>query len=90
MKYILMYDISVNKKRYIVSKILKEFGCVRVQKSVFMIEGTENLVKNIKSQLKKYFRGESLVIIPLEQKMLEKSKGLNDRFHMKYNEDIII
>ena len=35
MKYMISYDISVSRKRYEVVKILEEFGCNRVQKSIY-------------------------------------------------------
>ena len=67
MRYMLSYDISVSKKRYEVIKVLEKFGCYRVQKSVYFVDLEKFEMNSLRECLKKYFRKESLLIIPLDE-----------------------
>lgn len=73
MKYMISYDISVSRKRYEVVKILEEFGCNRVQKSIYFGDLTKGELFVLRESLKKFFRKESLLVIPLEGDMLKKA-----------------
>lgn len=73
MRYMISYDISVSKKRYEVVKILEGFGCYRVQKSVYFGDLEKGELFSLREGLKKYFRNESLLIIPFESEMLKKA-----------------
>lgn len=90
MRYMLSYDISKPKKRYEVVKILVEFGCNRVQKSVYFGEFNEAELSTLRLKLKAFFRNESLVIIPLEKDMLRKSIFLCKLPSMREKGDIFI
>ncbi|MBN2694673.1 CRISPR-associated endonuclease Cas2 [bacterium] len=50
--YVVIYDITCDKERYRVDKILKGFG-FRIQKSVFECTLTKNLKNQLITQLKK-------------------------------------
>lgn len=78
MRYLVSYDISKAKKRYHVIRILQDFGCWRIQKSIYYFEGTPSLMEKMRLNLIKYFRNESLIIIPIEKKMVDTTKYLGD------------
>lgn len=52
-KYLIIYDIIDNKKRYRLVKVLEGFG-VRVQKSAFETMLTKDKLKSLISKCKKY------------------------------------
>lgn len=65
----IMYDISSNKVRTIVSKFLQNRGCTRVQKSIFMASLPSDTAKDIATKLteiqKMYENNDSILIVPL-------------------------
>ena len=73
MRYMISYDISVSKKRYEVIKVLEKFGCYRVQKSVYFGDLEKLEAFSLRESLKKYFRNESLLIIPFEGDTIKKA-----------------
>ena len=65
----IMYDISSNKVRTIISKFLLNRGCTRIQKSIFMASLPSDTVKDIETKLteiqKMYENNDSILIVPL-------------------------
>ena len=53
MIYLISYDITSNKKRYKISKLLKGQGAVRLQKSVFAIHLSRTGLKGLRQSLHK-------------------------------------
>lgn len=51
-RYVIVYDLSENKERYHVDRILKGWGH-RVQKSVFLIKTNRHGVHQLKAELEK-------------------------------------
>ncbi|WP_319371675.1 CRISPR-associated endonuclease Cas2 [uncultured Ilyobacter sp.] len=91
MKYLISYDISSNKKRYRVVKALEEFGCYRIQKSVYFIDSDEKTIKDLRKSIMGYFRGDSLIIIPLELSVIKNSEFLGKGYsEMPKGEDIFL
>ena len=81
MKYLISYDISSSKKRYRVVKALEEFGCYRIQKSVYFLDSNETIIKNLRKTIMGYFRGDSLVIIPLEKSVVDNAEFLGKGYN---------
>lgn len=74
MKYLIAYDISDNKLRGAIVKMLEEFA-YREQKSVFIADFQESEVLSIKERLKSCLRGKagySIMLTPICGKCIQK------------------
>ncbi|MBP6282068.1 MAG: CRISPR-associated endonuclease Cas2 [Leptotrichiaceae bacterium] len=89
MRYLLSYDISKNQKRYRVAKLFEEFGCWRIQKSVYYFEGSESKLELLRQNLIGFFRNESLVIVPVEQRMLKNIVYIGARVGERARKELI-
>jgi CRISPR-associated endonuclease Cas2 len=69
MIYLVMYDIENNKIRTLIARYLVEKGCIRIQKSVYMVRCTPVLYQEIKNTLKEiqecYDNNDSMLLIPI-------------------------
>jgi CRISPR-associated endonuclease Cas2 len=69
MNYLIMYDIENNKVRRLVAKYLEKQGCVRVQKSVFLIHSDHKKFDEIRETLAgindAYDNDDSIILVPL-------------------------
>ncbi len=69
MTYLIMYDISSNKVRLQVSKYLERQGCIRIQKSVFIVKTENPHFQEIHDTLKEvnsYYQNEdSIILVPV-------------------------
>jgi CRISPR-associated endonuclease Cas2 len=69
MTYLIMYDISNNKVRTQIAKYLLKQGCIRIQKSVFMVKSTNDRFQDIHKTLKEvnsyYDNEDSIILVPI-------------------------
>lgn len=69
MNYLIMYDIQHNKIRNLVAKYLIKNGCVRVQKSVFLVHSDYKKFDEIRQTLIEindvYENEDSIILVPL-------------------------
>jgi len=69
MTYLIMYDISSDKVRLQVAKYLERQGCVRIQKSVFIVKTENPHFQEIHDTLKEvnsYYNNEdSIILVPV-------------------------
>jgi CRISPR-associated endonuclease Cas2 len=69
MNYLIMYDIQNNKVRTLVSKYLLKKGCIRVQKSVFLVHSDHKKFDEIRETLVEinevYENNDSIMLVPL-------------------------
>ncbi|WP_114749631.1 CRISPR-associated endonuclease Cas2 [Pleomorphovibrio marinus] len=69
MNYLIMYDIENNKVRRLVSTYLEKKGCVRVQKSVFLVHSDHKKFDEIKETLAEindaYENDDSIILVPM-------------------------
>lgn len=69
MNYFILYDISNNKVRNLISKFLLKKGCIRVQKSVFLGHSNHKKFDEIRETLKEinevYENKDSIILIPI-------------------------
>ncbi len=69
MTYLIMYDISSDKVRLAVAKYLERQGCVRIQKSVFILRSDNPHFQQIHDTLKEvnsYYENEdSIILVPV-------------------------
>lgn len=69
MNYLIMYDIQNNKVRNLVAKYLLKNGCVRVQKSVFLVHSDHKKFDEIRQTLIEindiYENDDSIILVPL-------------------------
>jgi CRISPR-associated endonuclease Cas2 len=68
MTFLIMYDIENNKVRKEVAKYLLQKGCVRIQKSVFLISADHKLFEQIHKDLHEvqqyYENNDSIILVP--------------------------
>jgi len=87
MIYLIMYDISDDKVRHHVAKYLKRNGCIRIQRSVFMLRSENKRFEEISATLKdinEYYENEdSIILVPVNasdvrsMKLLGKNVAIN-------------
>lgn len=69
MTYLIMYDISDDKVRTQISKYLLKQGCVRIQKSVFLLKSPNSVFTEIFETLKEvnafYQNEDSIILVPV-------------------------
>ena len=69
MTYLIMYDISNDKVRVQIAKYLLKQGCMRIQKSVFMVKSTNQHFQEIHNTLKDvnsfYNNEDSIILVPI-------------------------
>jgi CRISPR-associated endonuclease Cas2 len=69
MNFLIMYDIQNNKVRNLVAKYLIKNGCVRVQKSVFLVHSDHKKFDEIRQTLVEindvYENDDSIILVPL-------------------------
>jgi CRISPR-associated endonuclease Cas2 len=69
MNYLILYDIEKNKIRNLVAKFLLQRGCVRIQKSVFLVRTSANNFDEIRSILAEindiYENEDSIILVPI-------------------------
>ncbi len=91
MYFIVCYDISNNKRRYRVQKLLKYYG-IRVQRSVFEIYiRTENDLKKLQKDLKKLMKtDDSIRFYHFPETARQRSKSLDNKKIAYFPSAIII
>ena len=69
MNYMILYDITHNKVRKLISEYLIKNGCIRIQKSVFMANSENKKFNDIYETLKdinSYYENEdSIIMVPI-------------------------
>jgi CRISPR-associated endonuclease Cas2 len=69
MTYLIMYDITDNKVRIQVAKYLLKAGCIRIQKSVFLLRSENARFPEIYDTLKEvnsyYENKDSIILVPV-------------------------
>ena len=75
MLFFIMYDITSNKVRTLVSRYLIQKGCTRVQRSIFLADLPSSVYETIKTDLTEvqaaYDNNDSSLIIPIPLGQLE-------------------
>jgi CRISPR-associated endonuclease Cas2 len=70
---IITYDIEDNKIRRYISKYLIRKGCIRIQRSVFMVKINRKLYNEIKQTIKEvqefYENNDSVIFVPVSEDM---------------------
>lgn len=73
---IVSYDISDDKMRTNFTKMLKSYGAIRLQFSVYEVRNTKRIVNNLTSKIEayaKHFTGDdSVIIFDIETEKLTK------------------
>lgn len=66
---LVMYDIEDNKVRALIAKYLIEKGCIRIQKSVYMLRAESKLFREISETLTDvqecYDNNDSILLVPI-------------------------
>lgn len=78
MIFFVMYDITDDKVRTIISKYLLKKGFYRIQKSVFMVKKSKELFHQIYNELKiiqqSYINDDRILILPINKDSLDEMK----------------
>lgn len=66
---LIMYDIENNKVRALLAKYLTEKGCVRIQKSVYLLRSSRKIMQEIEQTVKEiqelYENDDSILLVPI-------------------------
>ncbi len=88
MNYFIAYDITHNRLRRKTIQVLMRYGCVRVQKSVFI--GTQvspadirALTKELEKLLEKGEDTDAVMCIPIERNLLQQAHLIGDKIPFK-------
>lgn len=69
MTYLIMYDITSDKVRLQIAKYLEQQGCIRIQKSVFIVKTENPHFQKIHDDLKEvnsyYQNQDSIILVPV-------------------------
>lgn len=69
MTFLVLYDIENDKVRHQVARYLKQHGCIRIQKSVFMASQPHSRFQKIMNDLKEiqsfYENNDSIILVPI-------------------------
>lgn len=78
MLFFVMYDIENNKVRSHVSKYLLRNGCIRIQRSIFLADLSNDKYENIRSDLTEvqslYDNHDSILIVPISTDYIQAMK----------------
>lgn len=76
--FFVMYDISSNRVRNLIAKYLKDKGCIRVQRSIFLADLPSDKYEKIRADLTEvqsaYENIDSILIVPISEGYLETMK----------------
>lgn len=78
MLFFVMYDIESDKVRRLVSHYLKEKGCSRIQRSIFLADTTTKIYNQIRKDLAEvqaaYDNQDSIIVLPVSADYLHMMK----------------
>ncbi len=87
MTYLIMYDITNDKVRLQVSKYLERQGCIRIQKSVFVVKTENPHFQEIHDSLKEvnaYYQNEdSIILVPVNASDVRSMKLIGKNVHIE-------
>ncbi|MBO4332348.1 MAG: CRISPR-associated endonuclease Cas2 [Paludibacteraceae bacterium] len=90
MLFFVMYDIESNKVRYNIVKYLERQGCIRVQKSIFLADLSNEKYEEIRNDLTEvqslYDNHDSILICPVSTELLKSMKVIGQNI----NFDVIV
>ena len=78
MLFFVMYDIENDKVRRLIVRYLQKQGCIRIQKSIFLAEGSVAVYNRIKDELSEvqavYENSDSIIVLPITTDYLRMMK----------------
>lgn len=84
--FFIMYDISSNRVRNLIAKYLKEKGCIRVQRSIFLADLPSEKYEAIRTDLAEvqaaYENIDSILIVPISEGYLETMKIIGKEINL--------
>jgi CRISPR-associated endonuclease Cas2 len=87
MNYLIMYDIQDNKIRTQISKYLEKKGCIRIQKSIFMVNSESKLFQEIYQTLLEvnecYENKDSIILVPFNTSDIRSMKIIGKELHIQ-------
>lgn len=86
MLFFIMYDISSNKVRNLVSKFLIRKGCFRIQRSIFLADLSVDTYELIRTNLAEvqsaYENEDSVLIVPISEGYLNSMRVIGQKLDM--------
>lgn len=87
MVYLIMYDISSDKVRLQVAKYLERQGCIRIQKSVFILKSDNPHFQEIHDTLKDvnayYHNEDSIILVPVNASDVRSMKLIGKNLYLQ-------
>lgn len=85
METLIIYDITDDNLRNKIATILKDFGCMRIQKSAFLGDLNTNLRDKLKIKLEKILGDEfgNIQIYPLCSKCFGLRKNIGENYNVE-------
>jgi len=87
MNYLIMYDIENDKVRTRISKYLEKKGCVRIQKSIFLVNTESKEFNEIHETLVEvqsyYDNSDSILLVPFNTSDLRSMKIIGKEIHIQ-------
>ena len=87
MTFLIMYDISDDKVRYQIAKYLLKNGCIRIQRSVFMVKAANKKFEEIHDTLKEvnsyYENQDSIILVPINDSGVKSLKLIGKNINIE-------
>jgi CRISPR-associated endonuclease Cas2 len=87
MNFLIMYDIENDKIRNQISKYLEKKGCVRIQKSIFLVNSETKIFQEIYQTLLEvnecYENKDSIILVPFNTSDMRSMKIIGREVHIE-------
>jgi len=89
--YLIMYDIERDKVRNQIAKYLIRNGCLRIQKSVYIISTDHSTIESIRTNLRHiqsiYDNHDSIIIMPISKDIITKAEFIGKEIYLNHLSD---
>ncbi len=89
--HLIMYDIENNKVRNKIAKYLVKKGCIRIQKSVYVIDAPASTISEISRTLtiiqQAYENNDSIIILPITRDLMKIAEFIGKEIYLNHLSD---
>jgi len=85
--YLVIYDISDNKRLYQVAKVMEDFG-IRVQRSVFEVNASPKIIETLRNRIGAVMEleNDSVIIFPICESDWQKQQKYGPKKYLDIND----